>query len=714
MTDGRGPRNGLATGSILVKGAKHGFWPRVRGLLWQWIVVSVSLGIAFGIVPGVSADGWTSIVFLALIVGVVSLIMRPLLNRLGLALGWVGIFLLALFTQTVILAIAMSIAPDVSYSNVMAVFLTAWVAALVATVLGFLDSVDEDEVFLAHVVRTVLRRRGAVEETDQPGLIIVQMDGVPLPLLQFAAMNGTVPTISRWMREGTHTLNGWTARVPSTTPISQAGILHGYTEDMPAFRWYEKESGKLIVANHPPDAAIIEARISDGHGLLADGGVSISNLFSGDAPQSMLTMSSFGAEGRGAIGKSGDYGAFFATPYGFTRSLFRTIGEMVKEWYQGRRQVSRDIQPRIHRHGSYIALRAITNVIQRDLITSLMTEQILSGTKVIYADFLDYDEVAHHAGVAREESLRSMEGVDKAIGLLEQVASMAPRPYHFVVLSDHGQSQGATFLQRYGKTLEETVHELMGGTGRVAAATGNDEDWGPVNIFLSDLSRQSGFSASVSRKAFAGRERDGAVSLGPSEKASKEAEERPELVVAGSGNLGLVWFAREPGRLTIEQMEAKWPGLVSTLAAHPGVSVLVAKSELDGLVALGGAGVRILSTGIVTGTDPFAQFGDKAERAAADFERAASFANAPDLYLNSVFDPHTLEVAAFEELVGCHGGVGGWQTEPIFVHPAEWELDGDLVGAEAVHQQLVSWLEDLGHRQNLPPLKARGDVAVPS
>ena len=569
-TDAGTTRDRVADGTDLVSGAHHGLWPRLRGLLWTWIVTAISLWVAFEVVPGIEYSGFGSILGLALVVGIVSLVIRPLLNRLALAIGWVGIFFLAVFAQAVVLWIAIAIARDVSYDSLWSVFGAAWVASLVATAVGFLDSVDEDEVFLAHVVRTSLRRRGDVEVTDEPGLVIIQMDGVPLPLLRFAVMSGNVPTISRWAREGTHTVSGWTARVPSTTPISQAGILHGYTEDMPAFRWYEKESGQLIVANHPPDAALIEGRISDGHGLLADGGVSVSNLFSGDAPVSMLTMSGLGKDRKQGIGSSKDYGAFFATPYGFTRSLFRTLGEMLKEWFQGRRQVSRDMQPRIHRHGSYIALRGITNVIQRDLITALMTEQMLSGTKVLYADYLDYDEVAHHAGVAREESLRSMEGVDKVIGMLEKVSKQAPRPYHFVVLSDHGQSQGATFLQRYGKSLEDTVRDLMGGADGVAAATGNDEDWGPLNIFLSDLTRQSGFTASVARAAVGGRQEDGAVSLGPRAAVNKEAEERPELVVAGSGNLGLVWFAREPGRLTIEEMEAKWPGLVSSLARHPG------------------------------------------------------------------------------------------------------------------------------------------------
>ena len=66
------------------------------------------------------------------------------------------------------------------------------------------------------------------------------------------------------------------------------------------------------------------------------------------------------------------------------------------------------------------------------------------------------------------------------------------------------------------------------------------------------------------------------------------------------------------------------------------------------------------------------------------------------------------EVAAFEELVGCHGGLGGWQTRPLLVHPAGWTVDEDLLdargrlrGADTVHHQLVRWLERLGHRENL-------------
>ena len=76
---------------------------------------------------------------------------------------------------------------------------------------------------------------------------------------------------------------------------------------------------------------------------------------------------------------------------------------------------------------------------------------------------------------------------------------------------------------------------------------------------------------------------------------------------------------------------------------------------------------------------------------------------APELYVNSTVDPDSLEVAAFEPLVGCHGGLGGWQDQgfvlasPTLLPPA----DGPIVGGEELHRRLVAILEALGHRTQL-------------
>ncbi len=67
--------------------------------------------------------------------------------------------------------------------------------------------------------------------------------------------------------------------------------------------------------------------------------------------------------------------------------------------------------------------------------------------------------------------------------------------------------------------------------------------------------------------------------------------------------------------------------------------------------------------------------------------------------LVSCVDPVTEEVAAFEELVGSHGGLGGWQTEAVLVYPARWPLSQpSLDGPDAIHRQLVDWLDMLGLR----------------
>jgi hypothetical protein len=45
------------------------------------------------------------------------------------------------------------------------------------------------------------------------------------------------------------------------------------------------------------------------------------------------------------------------------------------------------------------------------------------------------------------------------------------------------------------------------------------------------------------------------------------------------------------------------------------------------------------------------------------------------------------------ELIGCHGGMGGYQTQPFVLHPLELPADDDaLIGATAVHHLMKSWV----------------------
>jgi uncharacterized membrane protein YvlD (DUF360 family) len=686
----------LRLARALLRSVRWGLGTLTRFAL-LWLLGTLVLGVIVALVPGIHAEGPAAVAGAAVLVCAATAVLRPLLAAAAVALSWVGVFVVGLLSQALIVWVGLTIAPGVEVDGLGAAFVGAWVYALVGAVLSWLLLVDDDAALLGHVMRSATRGGGPPPDDGKDGVVVVQIDGLPFPLLQLLVNAGDLPTISRWVRGGSHRMRSWTARVPCTTPVSQAGILHGETADLPAFRWYEKDSRRLLVANRPADAAEIERRVSDGRGLLADDGASIGNLFSGDAAVSLLTMSGM-SRGRSGLGPSRSYASFFVHPFGFTRSITLVVGELAKELYQGRRQRVRGIEPRVHRGGAYVVLRAVTNVLLRDLNLALVAEQLMLGRRVVYVDFVDYDEIAHHAGPVRAESVAAVVGLDRMLASLERVAEQAPRRYHLVVLSDHGQSQGATFRQRYGHGLADVVGDLMGRDP--VEVTSSVEDWGPVNTFLTQLGQQAGVSAGLVRRTYRRGARDAGAPLGPVDAEASAARQPGEAVVVGSGNLGLVWLPAGPGRLDLTRMEELYPGLVGALANHPGIGWLMADDGGEPVV-IGRGGLHHLADGRVDGEDPLAPFGPGA---AADLLRLSGFRTAPDLYLGSVVDPETGDVAAFEELVGCHGGLGGWQQQAVLVHPAGWPVDElEAPGAEALHRQLVAWLEALGHRDGLAP-----------
>ena len=151
-----------------------------------------------------------------------------------------------------------------------------------------------------------------------------------------------------------------------------------------------------------------------------------------------------------------------------------------------------------------------------------------------------------------------------------------------------------------------------------------------------------------------------------------------------------------PGRVTVEQLAEAYPGLLDALSGHPGIGAMLIKSEAHGSIVIGHAGINFLEEDRVEGVDPVAQYGGRAREA---FLRLDGMDHVPDLSVISLYDPEFDEVAAFEELIGSHGGLGGPQTQPIIMYPAEWQLDEDLVGAPAVYRQIRRWAErHLDHR----------------
>lgn len=648
-------------------------------LLVTWTLSAASMGITALLLPGFQINSWPALFAAAAVTGIFGLVIRPILIRVSAWIGWLALAAATVVGQALIIQLALSIVPGVELDGFGNAIAAAWISAIVGTVLVWLSSAGTTEAFDAKL--RAIATPGTIDDDHVDGVVFLQCDGVSYPVMTWALQSGTMPTLRRWLDDGSHTLHEWLVQMPCTTPASQQAILHGHAEGVPAFRWYDRELGRILVANRPGDAAIIEQRASDGKGLLADGGMSISNLFSGDAPRAAMTMSRLREVTRGSVQTREAFGRFLVRPDGFARSFARTVAEITRERFQASRQRRLDIRPRVHRSWTFAGLRAASNGVLRDVNSALVAQEMARGTRSIYVNYVDYDEIAHHAGFNRIEALACLTGLDQAVAGLAKVAAKAPRRYHFVLLSDHGQSQGAPFEDRWGIDLAGLCSQLA--KAKVTAVEESVEGWGRVGSMAYDLGPGG---SRLARQ----------ITETVEERVDPE-EEDGDFIVLGSGNLGLV-YVPGPTRLTREDLDARFPGLVDGLARHPGIG-FIALMTAAGPMAFGASGSHNLDTGVLLGEDPLAEFG---EHAAEFLRRAVVMKGAPDIYVNSAMDPGTHEVAAFEHLVGCHGGLGGYQDRAFLLAPTDiLRPEAPIRGGEELHQVLVSALVTAGQRKDL-------------
>ncbi|HXQ89029.1 MAG TPA: phage holin family protein [Solirubrobacterales bacterium] len=646
------------------------------------------------VLSGFVLDGAGSALAAAALIGLLNSLVWPALVRFALPLTVLTLGLGALLLNGLLVTVAIDALPGAEISGVLEGTVVTIVIAAVTTGLYALFAIDEDDSWHRNVVRRQARRRHQAVESDVPGVLFLEIDGLAHDVLRRAISDGNAPNLAGWLRSGSHRLNRWETDWSSQTGACQAGLLHGSNEDMPAFRWWEKDRGAAIVTNHPRDAEEIERRHSDGKGLLHADGASRANILSGDAPHSMLTMST-ALRRRRPIGK--DYAAYFARPYAAARTLVLALAEVGRERRAARSQVRDDVRPRIARGRSYAFVRAWATVVQRDLQVATVVGDALAGRPVVYTTFLAYDEVAHHSGIERPDALAVLHDLDRQIARIAAACAEAPRPYRLVVLSDHGQSQGETFRDRYGQTLEDLVRAACEPDSVIASEAGDDDALSYLSAGLTEVARDDTVAARTVRAATRDRLADGVVALDPDsrrEVAESHGGELPELSVMASGCLGLISFPREPGRVSLERLEALYPRLLPALRDHPGVGFVLVRSERDGAMAIGAKGTRFLADDRVEGEDPLAPFGPNA---ADHLRRTDGFPHCPDVMVNSAYWSEFGEVAAFEELVGSHGGMGGTQSFPFVLHPSDLSWPGDeVIGAERVHRVFRGWLAELG------------------
>ena len=429
-------------------------------LVLSWLAQRCGAAVAAWIVPGVDVESFGDALVAALLIGILNAVLPPIVAALRLPFMALLGFVLVLVLDALMLHLASEIRPEaISVDH----FGWALLAALVGgreVVLDVIFGTNDDDTYTLKVVQRSRSARAA-RRTDVPGIVYLEIDGLALPVLRRAMRDGNAPNMARWMAEGSYALTAWEPDLSSQTGASQAGILLGSNHDIPAFRWVDKPTGRIIACSGPDDCAEIERERATGIGLLTNGGSSRGNLLSGEADEVILTVSRISEEKKSNPG----YRAFFANGFNVTRSLVLFFWEIVLEVMAACAPPAGTSAPRGHRSGIYPLLRATMCVVVRDLIVYGVLTDMMRGRPAIYATFSSYDEVAHHSGLERADTLEALRKLDQQFGRIDNARRYAPRPYEIVVLSDHGQTQGATFKQRNGYGLDELVERSLDGEG---------------------------------------------------------------------------------------------------------------------------------------------------------------------------------------------------------------------------------------------------------
>lgn len=720
---------------------------------------------------GIGIPDFRTAFLVIILLSLVNAILWPLLSYFSLRFIVVTLGFGTFLIDGILLYFISLLIPGVYISGI-ALFSVPLLIGLISSLVSLVLNIDDDDSYYHNILEKEMKAIYP-KTNEKEGFIFLEIDGLSHHTLRKALENGDMPTLSKWLSDGSHKLARWETDLSSQTSSSQAGILHGNNNNIPAFRWVEKEKdNRLISSNGRDNSELIERRISNGKGLLSNNGASRSNLFSGDATDHILTFSKFAISK--AI-KSRSWYYLYSKPYAITRILILFIFDMIMEFASRMRHLFKNIQPRLKWRGlAYYVARAGTNVAMREATTLTLIGDILAGNyNAIYATYMGYDEIAHHSGVEDYDSFYALRQIDRQFKRLEKAMEKSARTYKVIVLSDHGQSNGFTFKEKYGESLNDLVKDLLPDDISVHSILHSNDDHfrekyslkpyvednlekvdrriersidntkekidntidntkeridntkekidtridntkeridsrldfeisprEKFNEIKSNSSTLEYFNKLKSERSFLNSDEpftkrlnnistDFNLNIQFSSK-TKVSEKTAQTIVLASGNLGLIYFTDWSNRMTYEQIEDAFPGLISGLAHHEGIGFVMVKSDIYDTIVLSNDDVLYLDTEEYYGNHFLDSFGENTIR---KLKRTDEFAHVPDILVNSAYDIDSEEVYAFEELIGSHGGAGGNQQYPFILYPSEWSLEEEIFGSENVYKFFKSEME---------------------
>lgn len=504
-------------------------------------------------------------------------------------------------------------------------------------------------------------------EKRRRGFVVLQIDALSHQDLTAALEAGFMPRLRRLIKSGRFRLEGWRCGMPSDTAAIQCGMWYGDKSRVPGFYWYDKRQRKPIICSWPMDMAQVEAACAAGReGLLRHGSV-YTGMAAGGASRAVLTTSALGrARFPPKLTGIDIVLLLLLHPWRFGRAFTLTLREIFTEVVE---------QGQARARGQYVApegifpiTRAFTHVLFRELSTLGVRLDIFRGVPAIYANFIGYDEIAHHLGPSSRYAYRALRALDRQIyDVYEAVEASLLRSYDLFIMSDHGMTASVPFHHLYGETLGQFMSKHnQRGLETVELETRAHKDLSYIQQ-VEELSDEVGpRTSSVTRVALDRLARLAMlIGTGPLQAGLSENADSPILAVYSSA-LANVYFTREPESLDISDIERIAPGLLQSVVQHEGIGLVVGR-ENGKTVVLSKEGTIYLESPAAGQLEALARYDDP-DLIASQLRDLVAVPNSGDLLVFGAY--RNGSVVNFEDHAGAHGGLGGVQAFPFMVSPA--------------------------------------------
>ena len=513
----------------------------------------------------------------------------------------------------------------------------------------------------------------------EPGLLVVQIDGLSRQGLLDAMALGDAPFLSSLVDNGAYAVTPVYAGVPSTTPAVQAELFYGVKDAVPAFSFVDSATGRVARMYEADAVRAVEGRWRDQRALL-DGGCSYLNVYDAGATHPRFCMASLGWGGVRTSHPLALAGLVVLHAPGVLRVVAAIGGEVARgfvDLVHGLR-AGEDVASEF----KFVESRVAIGVVLRELCAFGVSVDLARGAPIVHVNLLGYDEMAHRRGPDSVLARRGIRPVDATIRrLVRQAERSSRRDYDVWVMSDHGQEPTQSYPERHGRTVRDAIAEVFAAHGMVAAAHEEPPEG------------EQRFRARALGERLMGFLVPG-VDITPQYRA-------PGLVtVVALGPLGHVYT---PDPLETSEREQLALELVQR-AAIPLVCAADGPGRARGWTAQGAFALPDEAAAVIGADHPYGN------SVAADLVAVCHHRDAGDLVISGW---HRDEAVSFTHENGAHAGPGPRETDAFLLAPVDTPLPAASEEGRRfldVRAAAFAVIDRRGPR--LVPRRANGDATV--